>query len=518
MKRLTIFLILLTGCGNSFLATVNSGLNPGNTPINPVITKEQCRITGISPPVDVAPNDTQGICLKIPFNVIEKAVALADDSFDKIDADVLLTSNCLGVESPKGLKFIAGASLRKDATGADYQTDFRVPLPSSIDIDDYISLPFQAPDIPSITVPENKALLVAKVSKFKGQRLLKLVNIAQLKSEGGRKYLETLTSLAQSKISTAMKVDGPGIYAIYMADNPIGLISGHVLSQNVGLAEAVVVSSGASLLSITDGQGAYTLANPTGQAALVGYNLATGDSGQVSLPIEEGGKINPKTGEPVETSAVEQPLDNLDTLNLVGVDIDVTPPVVADVVEENLDFEMGNLKFWDSEGNASVLPDLMQDLFPGTNESFYSFISTGQGSVGNSVSGVFREIRVPITAKKLHVEYNFVSQEYPAWVNTIYNDTFLIYVAGNTQLLHFETVNSNAGQWQDFYKPLGNVAESHAVVGDVFQKFGGETGSRTVSYDFSACAGEKVRLIFGVSDLGDTIYDSAALINRIWFE
>ncbi len=116
------------------------------------------------------------------------------------------------------------------------------------------------------------------------------------------------------------------------------------------------------------------------------------------------------------------------------------------------------------------------------------------------------------------VEYNFVSQEYPGWVNTQYNDMFYILIGGERVFLHRETVNDNAGSWLDFYQPIGNVTESSASGNGVEQKFGGKVGNRTKTFDIAKCSGQRARVIFAVSDLGDTIYDTAALINRIWFE
>ena len=127
-------------------------------------------------------------------------------------------------------------------------------------------------------------------------------------------------------------------------------------------------------------------------------------------------------------------------------------------------------------------------------------------------------MKVPADAKELVIEYNFVSQEYPGWVGTIYNDAFVAYVAGDTHFLLAETVNGNGGRWQDYFETVGNVSQSTVSVGGVSGKFGGTTGTRTARVPVDGCAGKTVTLVLAISDVGDTISDSAVAIDRIAFE
>ena len=173
---------------------------------------------------------------------------------------------------------------------------------------------------------------------------------------------------------------------------------------------------------------------------------------------------------------------------------------------------------WDTLGNTSVLTDLFGDVFPSSQGGHYAFVSSGNGSLGGVLSGMVRDFNIPAGATKMKVRYNYVSQEYPSWVNTIYNDMFYILIGGERSFLHKETVNSNAGKWKNFYKEIGNVSESNAAHQGVLHLFGGETGMREVSFDIGRCSGQRTRMIFAVSDMGDSIYDSAALIDKVWFE
>ncbi|MCW5771636.1 MAG: choice-of-anchor L domain-containing protein, partial [Rhodospirillaceae bacterium] len=253
------------------------------------------------------------------------------------------------------------------------------------------------------------------------------------------------------------------------------------------------------------------------KASLAAYELATRWTGEAHLPVEEGGKTNPKTEAPVETPATEKPIAGLDALNLTGVTLSLEAPG-ADGPSPASDFEDGALGSWTPGGAVSVLDEKTSTLFPATKEQRYAFLTTGAGSIGGKVSRMTRELTIPASAKELVIDYTLLSQEYPGWVGTIYNDAFVAYVAGDTRFLLVETVTGNQGRWMDFFQPVGNVVESSATVGGVDKKFGGTTGARTKRVPVTGCEGKTITLVLGVSDVGDSIYDTAVAIDRVAFE
>lgn len=479
---------------------------------------ESCRpgetreIQPMTPPADVSPGDTEGFCLALPFGDLVDLVPGAPRALGDLDAKLLVNEDCLGVDTPSALKFVAGVALKQDTSGTDYAGDFAFPLPERVQ---GVSLP---------RVPEGTTLIVAKVSEFQDRRVLRLVNVATVRTDPdtGARVLSTLTDLAAENMSGAMRIDGPGLFGVFMAREPLAFVSGRVTLGGEGVAEALVTATEAPFMTFSDADGAYTIASLRGEAGFVGYDLESGATGQAFLPVESASAVNPKTGEPAETPAVEAPVAEIDALNLVGVEIRLTPveiePPPAPADNPNLDFEDGTLSPWEAAGDVAVLDTDYGKHFAGAAERRFAFISSGAGSVEGSRSALVRTFEVPAGASKLHLRYSFVSQEYPAWLESSFNDLFVVYRAGETRFLVSESVQSNAEAWEDHFAPLGNVDASEAEVGDVYHRFGGRLGQREASLDVGACAGGQVRLVFAVTDIGDRIYDSAALIDAVWFE
>lgn len=466
-----------------------------------------CSDGAIPPPVDLPPKPNgSGICLPVPLATLASAIGRSAADVAKMDADVLV-GDCLDVDTPAGLTYVLGAALRKDETGADYTYGVRVPLPSAI------------PGGGGPTLETGTTLLVGKLTSFRGETRLRFVNVATVRDEGGKRFIETLADTARREMSSAMKVDGPGLYAFYTSGRPVGFVSGTVKRDGAPVGGAVVIGSTAPFLTVADASGAFTLPLARDEkASLAAFELATRWSGEVHLPVESGGKTNPKTNAPAESPVVDKPIAGLDALNLVGADISLEAPGTRTAATSTVDFEDGTLGSFGPAGRVDVLDEQMTTLFPGTSEKRYAFLTTGAGSNSGAASRMAREIVVPEGAKELVIDYVFVSQEYPAWVGTIYNDAFVAYVAGDTKFLLAETVTGNQGQWKDFFTPIGNVRESHVNVGGVDGKFGGTTGARQKRIPVNGCGGRAVTLVFGVADVGDRIYDSAVAIDRLRFE
>ena len=465
-----------------------------------------CTNEGIAAPKDLPPKPNGGfLCLSVPLSSLASAVGRSADELAKVDADVLV-GDCLDVGTPAGLTLVVGAALRKDETGGDYARDVRVPLPSAV------------PGGKGPNLETGTTLLVAKLTEFRGETLLRFVNVATVRDEGGRRFIETLPEAARREMSSSMKVDGPGLYAFYTAGRSTGFVSGTVTKNGAPVPGAVAIGTTAPFLTVADASGAFTLPLARDdKASIAAFELATRWSGEVHLPVESGAKINPKTNAAVESPVKEKPIAGYDALNLVGAAITLEAPGASTTVKA-IDFEDGTLGAFSARGKVDTLDEQISTLFPKTAEERYAFLTTGAGSRGDAVSRMSREVVVPQGAKELVIDYAFMSQEYPYWVGTIYNDTFVAYVGGDTKFLLVETVAGNQGQWKDFFTPIGNVRDSHVDVGGVNGKFGGTTGARQKRIAVEGCGGKSVTLVLGVSDVGDTIYDSAVAIDRIAFE
>jgi hypothetical protein len=106
------------------------------------------------------------------------------------------------------------------------------------------------------------------------------------------------------------------------------------------------------------------------------------------------------------------------------------------------------------------------------------------------------------------LSYNYVTEEYPEYVGSQYNDDLRIALAlpnGEERLLATETVNTTA------WTPISGID----FPGGDFTS--GQSGWKTVTATIPASAlGGAGSFDIVVRDIGDAIYDSVALIDRVF--
>lgn len=172
----------------------------------------------------------------------------------------------------------------------------------------------------------------------------------------------------------------------------------------------------------------------------------------------------------------------------------------------NSSFEDG-VNGWDVTGTAGAVANL-GPLFP-TNRDNVGFASSGPDeAVVETAIGQSFTIQPGVTEFKLEFDYNFVTEEYPEFVGTEFNDNMrilLITPAGTEIELAYEDVNTST------FSPVGGI---DFPGGDDTV---GETGWKTVSQTIPVTAGPGTYRIV-VRDEGDGIYDSNVLIDRIRFK
>lgn len=187
-------------------------------------------------------------------------------------------------------------------------------------------------------------------------------------------------------------------------------------------------------------------------------------------------------------------------LRLIG---DGNIKLIDPALLKNGDFESGTLNSWNPAGDVRVIQKLQALNAP--QGTYMATLTTGVGAESDSTSTLNQKIKPSTEKHLLKFQYDFVSEEPLEWVNSSYDDRFELVVDGtNTTLLE----NVNNAEW----KLLG---------GDYFQ--GGDettyhTGWKERTIDLSNYIGSLVEIKFIVSDVGDSIYDSAALIDNIRLE
>ena len=170
-------------------------------------------------------------------------------------------------------------------------------------------------------------------------------------------------------------------------------------------------------------------------------------------------------------------------------------------------------KSWKFAGDVRTITHLGTILPETSVISRMAIISSGIGSKstatlddGTEGSKMYQTFIVPSGASTLSFRYNFVSEEPMEYVGSVYNDAFVVQLIQDNQPFYnhmYESINTSV--WNE-------AAGIDFAGGDetVFQ-----TGWKTAEIDISAYRNEIITLSFIIYDVGDTAYDSAALIDNV---
>jgi hypothetical protein len=168
-------------------------------------------------------------------------------------------------------------------------------------------------------------------------------------------------------------------------------------------------------------------------------------------------------------------------------------------------FESGNLGAWQAAGDGRVIPQL--GIFGPTEGSFAGLVSTGLGFTVNSGS-IEQKVCLPTDAKRLEFDWNFSSAEFTEFCGSIFQDFFKVEIVTDTgtNVLFFRKVDD-----------LCPIVFPTSLVFDRADVW--STGWQSQSIDITALAaanqGKSVTIRFSAGDVGDSIYDSAILLDRI---
>lgn len=167
-------------------------------------------------------------------------------------------------------------------------------------------------------------------------------------------------------------------------------------------------------------------------------------------------------------------------------------------------FELGNLQAWNTSGDTRVLSKL-GPINPQEGQ-YTAIISTGLGAVNDSNSILNQKMIIPSGIKKLSFSYNVVSEEPMEYVDSQYDDKFeAVFITSDEKVIMAEE-SVNTSTWT----PIDGI---NFYDGDDTTFM---TGWKHVEFDVSAYAGQQPIVIeFHTWDQGDSIYDTAALIDNV---
>ena len=173
-------------------------------------------------------------------------------------------------------------------------------------------------------------------------------------------------------------------------------------------------------------------------------------------------------------------------------------------VVANLSFESG-LQYWDSVGDCRVLTQLSK-LSPihGAN---MCLIGTGLGSVSESNSAISRTFTVS-GAKKLSFYCDYVSEEPMEYFGSQYDDTCIVTVTSGKTTKEVARYTINTSNWKELDGNVFNGGDSTTY----------HIGWRKVTIDLTNLPSKTFTITFNIWDEGDSIYDSAMLLDNFVFE
>jgi len=434
-------------------------------------------------------------------------------------------NDATGVETPEHWSFLFAINFKEDEVEV-LENDFQVDLTV---LEDLGLLP---------PVIEYQAVFAKADLTPAGQPGLRFTNKVLIQDG-----LLSIDAESQDLLGDSIGPSGAGWYACYIAEDLFGFIKGTVTDcgGNAPGTDSILVtaSDGPFFTWAADG-GFWALPSLSGKPAMINFDAgdcAGSDAEPVTDTIEDP---NPK--DPGETPPSDRFDDDPSTVVVDGGETDLSgnagvniPPASDDL---NLDFESGTTG-WEGPADCFMVIDTdYAALFPSGDEANYAFITTGGN--GRKSCTVARSVTVPEGATRLVVSYDYVSQEYPEWINSAYNDMFTIILSGETSYLVHRTITDGAapGAWIDYGQPLGNIAESadaqYNSNGSVFDgqitpdNINGEgepprggnddtkVYGRTAIY--AVTPGFTITILITVADVADVIYDSAALIDYFRFQ
>lgn len=180
---------------------------------------------------------------------------------------------------------------------------------------------------------------------------------------------------------------------------------------------------------------------------------------------------------------------------------------LSDGTFENLGFESGNLTPWIRSGDGRIISKLGSSN--PTEGAYMGIVSTGLGYTVDTGSLSQSGCLSP-QAQSLTFDWNFFSEEFLEYCGSLFQDAFVVEICevgeddalSNCDALFNTYIDALCGQ----VSPV----EISFDQGDVHA-----TGWQSQSVDVSAYAGKRVQLRLHSTDVGDSIYDSAILLDNI---
>ena len=180
----------------------------------------------------------------------------------------------------------------------------------------------------------------------------------------------------------------------------------------------------------------------------------------------------------------------------------------------NGNYEAGTLEGWTKEGDGRILTRLGSIAPP--QGSYLGIISTGLGYTTSSGS-LSQCLKVENNQSSLTLKWNFLSEEFLEYIHSEFQDYFrikLIKSDGAEVTLFSKNIDQLATQFGADTNQIGQLVKvSPDIVfdrGDVYM-----TNWQTTTLDVTPYRGQTIVIVLICGDIGDSIYDTAILLDEV---
>ena len=152
---------------------------------------------------------------------------------------------------------------------------------------------------------------------------------------------------------------------------------------------------------------------------------------------------------------------------------------------------------------------------PNDSESHSTVLGGLDNSQGNDLVRLHVRLRVPNDINCASFDFAYYSEEFPEWVDSIFNDTFTAQLNNST----IDIVGNEVTAPNNFaFDTEGNIISVNTVFG--------VTGNTGTTYDgvtprlrarTAVTPSAEIDIYFSVQDLGDSIYDSAVFLDKFFW-
>ena len=154
---------------------------------------------------------------------------------------------------------------------------------------------------------------------------------------------------------------------------------------------------------------------------------------------------------------------------------------------------------------------------PNNSDSTSTILSGLDNSQGNDMVQLRVVLAPPPGAQCLGFDFAFFSEEFPEFVGSPFNDVFLAELGGSNFQIVGETITAPRNFAVD---PVGNLISINSVFGvspNTQSTYDGGTPALRAVAALGASAFPTIELVLTIADLGDSIYDSAVLLDNFSF-